>query len=291
MASVAEDNYYDDGYKDFAASGFWLEPRLADTLLAAASSGKLLPTAGVAHYLFKKSWKYAAQNFGPMIKRNWFFDYDFIHYIIRDFYGWGLPSRDDIDKIMKYAPLKERYGVLDIGCGSAFWSSILQWYIPVAPLDDFSEDKTWSKIWLPQDRIKTNILNKEEFEYNMHRFEKTMILLIYPRQDVLQYVFKNAPLGTRFYIKIPPVAGIYSNQVKWLIDSSEVLDDDIKSWTCNERPKPESGSGAILQKVRNIPLGENSIRPGQFFLDEGMTWFELYFGKGTDKKSLKNIDN
>ena len=125
MSSERDDDYYNDGYKDFAESGYWLEPRLADTLLAAAESGKALPTSSIAHYLYKKSWEYAYQNFHEKIRRTWMFDYDFIHYIIRDYYGWGVPSRDDIDKILKHAPMNEGYGILDIGCGSGYWSQVL----------------------------------------------------------------------------------------------------------------------------------------------------------------------
>lgn len=51
---------------------------------------------------------------------------DLAAHTMRNYIGWGIPTEENIQNIISTLEYKKSVGILEIGCGSGYWSSILK---------------------------------------------------------------------------------------------------------------------------------------------------------------------
>lgn len=93
---------------------------------------------------------------------------------IRDYIGWGIPTEENITNIIHKLQDKKSSGLLEIGCGSGYWSSILKKRLNI--------DVQACEINLRSDTPKPRFFNALNMnaEQAMNLFPDYDILLVWP---------------------------------------------------------------------------------------------------------------
>lgn len=236
----------DVDYDVYKLSNLWINSRLKKSLDMAACKGTPLFDLKKSNFLWKKYpnrvntlFKEYYRTYFDM-ERPPYIEYDYRYYIIKNVYGWAVPSQNDIDKILKYSEDKI---ILDLGCGTGYWSRILSFYKKVLPVDIKKESCSFDFEYI--DIIEEDA--RDVFRDNNGQF----VILNYPRNDVIVDVFKEAKIGTRFFINIPFIAaGFGVGVIDWIVSSSKILDYS-SSWLGNSIDKYD---GVFLEKRKDAPL-------------------------------------
>lgn len=224
-----ENDYFD--YNRYKLSNLWINSRLKKNIDSALEKGTQLYDAHRCNIFWNKFPNINGIN-------DYYFDYDLRYYIVTDVYGWSLPSKREINLILQYSKNKT---ILDLGTGTGFFSKLLSHYRKVLPIDTKEEQFDFEYIDIIQEDSRNISPNNNQF-----------VLLNFPRKHVITNAFKQAELGTRFYIT-NSFAGMdfNANIVKWIYDSSVVLEDNIQCWTDS---KITDHFGVIVEKRKQIPL-------------------------------------
>lgn len=239
MINVDLDLYYDKSYLCYKLSNSWINSRLKKNIDSAIYNGTPLYSADKMNKLWCNKRPYCIYDDSVYI------DSDYRYYIIKDVYGWGVPCKESIDLISKYA---EDRVIFDIGCGTGMMSAMLSHRHKVISLDNKSESFDYEYV----DIKRCNVINDD----NIYEKEKNpFVILVYPRNSVLFHSFKKAPIGTRFYIHIPFLATNteFMNIAAQVLFSSEILTFDIKDWFDS---KVRLHEGVIIEKVKDFKYDE-----------------------------------
>lgn len=224
-----ESEYYGEidwfNVREIKQSNLWINKELKKNFDSAAVNGTPL-------YNFKKIsdlWRTKPVNVDDEIR----------HFILRDTYGWFIPYKEYIDHVLENT--SENQLIMELGCGTGHVSAILSHYRNIMPVDNKTETVF--------DYRYTNIIEKDCVQMFM-KYRPEVVIMNYPRIEYFETVFKEAEIGTTFFINIPFIAADFNyDYVNWITESSEIFD---YSHSCSYGQY--NFSGVSLIKSRNIEI-------------------------------------
>lgn len=185
---------------------------------------------------------------------------------IRNYIGWGIPTEENINHIVQQLNKKKSVGLLEIGCGSGYWSSVLK--------SRLSIDVQACEINLRSDTPKPKFFNALSInaEDAISLFPNHDILLVWPdinnvANQVIQKMKSEQLLFLETSIDVTANKEFYKDLDLWF---------DLKSSNDSIAFSGSSQKTYILQK-RNTP--KNEIENDWFFSNQYKPYLKKFLNK------------